>query len=170
MLSGVSWRKGEMLRNGNFEQGLEAWIIRSKGQARVIPGSFKTIKGIHENKVAEFVITGPGMTMIWQDIKDIVPGQSYELSFFIRNAGKIINMPGIFGAELSYIDENGEILDKQSYVITNPSTLLVWTYHSLVSNAALPHTKSIRVVLFGRVKDIGNSLHLLLDDVDLRKI
>lgn len=170
MLSGGSWEKGELIRNGNFNQGLESWNIQSKGKTSVNLGTFKTIKGVYENRVAEFIIKGPGMAKIYQDINNITPGLCYELSFFVRNAGKTINGPGIFGAELSYFDEAGDILDKQSYGISNPSTLLVWTYHFFISNKAPTGSKSVRVELYGKVKDYGNALHLLVDDVSLRKI
>lgn len=170
MLSGETWEKSNLLVNGNFNQGLELWTVQTRGKAGVSPGNFRTITGITENMVAEFIINGPGMAKISQEVTDICPGRCYELSFFIRNAGKTFGGPGIFGADLSYANENGELLDSQSYAISNPSQLLVWTYHHLMTNEAPPGTKKIKVELYSRVKDSGNILHLLADDVGLRVI
>lgn len=170
MLSGKSWVKGDLLRNGNFNQGLEGWTIQTKGHAVVVPGTFKTVTGISENRVAEFVIKGPGLVRICQEVNDIIPGRCYELSFFVRNAARILTGPGIFGADVLFADEAGKLLDNQSYGISNPSQLLVWTYHFLVTNEMPPETKKVKVELYGKVKDSGNALHLLLDDVGFRMV
>lgn len=170
MLSGESWVKGDLLRNGNFDQGLENWTIQTKGHAGVGSGTFKTITGIDENRVAEFVIKGPGMVRLCQEVTEITPGRCYELSFFIRNAARTLNGPGIFGAEVFFADAAGEFLDNQSYGISNPSRLLVWTYHFLVTNEAPPDTKKVIIELYGKVKEPGNALHLMVDDVGFRMV
>jgi hypothetical protein len=170
MLSGESREKGELLRNGDFNRGLDSWTVLTKGQAGIVPGTFKTIKGVSDNRVAEFTIKGPGMARICQEAGGIIPGRCYELTFFIRNATKNLAGPGIFGAEVLFTGEKGELLDNQSYGISNPSQLLVWTYHHLVTNEAPPETKKIKVELYGKVKDPGNVLYLMVDDIGLRMI
>lgn len=171
MLSGRSWEKGELLRNGNFEDGLRYWNVQTKGKAGVLPGKFKTIKGVAENRVAEFVINGPGVAKICQVIEHAAtPGLCYELSFFIRNAANNLTGPGIFGVGIYFADESDTLLDMQLYGISNPSRLLVWTYHFLVSNEAPPETQKIKIEMYGKVKDPGSVLHLLVDEVELKTI
>lgn len=170
MQSSESWLKGDLLRNGNFEDGLQFWHMQTRGRAGVMPGNFNTIKGVSENRVAEIAINGPGLAKIGQEAAGITAGSCYELSFFIRNASNTLTGPGIFCADLMFMDQNGELLDYQSYAISNPARLLVWTYHFLVSNGAPPGSKKIRVELYGKVKDPGSTLRLLMDDVELKKI
>jgi hypothetical protein len=154
-------RRGNLIYNGGFEEGLEGWKV-NEGVDRVYAPEEPSHQGL---AAARLGFSSP-YAWLYQDVRKVCAGYYYQLNCYLISGSSLGNAP--LWITLRYLDRRKNDLGLAIDVMVEQFTLSDHGYTSFLNISSIPAPPGARYARIGFEIDTSDSGgHADLDDVSL---